>query len=588
MDSERAVAAAAAAAAAAEHRAPGRRPRVTVRAVVATLAVGLLALLGTQISAALARGKHSRALAGPALTVDAGGPGSHSIDPDIYGLNFAPASIGTQISVPVDRWGGDAVDTYNWEIGAQNPGADYYFENIADCWNTTYNWCSGDKVNPVRAYKTQIANDRAIGATTLLELPMVGYVARNAPVAQPLTCGFPSSVYPDQDSFDQYDPGCGNGQDQGKQLTGQPSLDGVPITAAFNRRWVESLVKEYGTAANGGVGIYELGNEPSLWGQTHADMHPKPETAAELWAKSRALATAVKQVDPSAQVLGFSEWGWIGYFCSEADTWGSGCNESGCTTSADCANHGHLPMAEWYLRQFARYDAATHVRHLDYFDVHYYAQGGDSPDITRSLWDPTYTDPSWIDAPIALIPRMECWINGHVPDLCPNSAGYYPGTKLSISEYNLSLQNAGAQTNAIIQGDTLGIFAREGVSLATRWSMPYDGDEIDDAFLMYRNYDGNGSKFGDTYIDSVSSDQSQLSVYGARRSSDGAYTIMVINKTTDALTSDLALDGGIEGSVSAWQWAGGSISQVAPAPAINSGQVAATYPPLSMTLYVIS
>jgi hypothetical protein len=161
-------------------------------------------------------------------------------------------------------------------------------------------------------------------------------------------------------------------------------------------------------------------------------------------------------------------------------------------------------MAEWYLKQFAAYDTQTRVRHLDYFDVHYYQQGGDSPDVTRSLWDPTYTDPSWINDKIALIPRMRCWIDGHVPGLCPSSNGYYPGTKIALSEYNLSLSGVSAQVNAIIQGDTLGIFAREDVSLATRWGMSYDGSEITDAFLMYRDYDGAGGKFGDTWIDATS------------------------------------------------------------------------------------
>lgn len=558
--------------------------------------VAALAPLGTGSSAARTsatqhagmRHRPVQAASGPALTVDATGPGGHAIDQDIYGLNFAPTSFGKQISVPVDRWGGNTTDTYNWKIGADNTASDYYFENVSDCWNTTYNWCSGDTSNPIRAYQTEIANDRAMGATTLLTLPMVGYVARNAPVAQPLTCGFPSSVYPQQDSFDPYDSACGNGKQNGQQLTGQPKLDGTPAGAAWNKGWVQSLVSQHGSAANGGVGIYELGNEPSLWSDTHADVHPAPETASELWSKSRALATAVKQADPTAQVLGFSEWGWNGYFCTGKDTPGNGCGPTGCTTSPDCAAHGHLPMAEWYLQKFARYDALTHARHLDYFDVHYYAQGGNSTDVTRSLWDPTYTDPSWINYPIALIPRMQCWVNGHVAGLCPNSAGYYPGTKLAISEYNLSLPNVSAQTNAIIQGDTLGIFAREGVSLATRWGMGDDGSEIDDAFLMYRNYDGSGSTFGGNYIDSTSADQSAISVYGAKRSSDGAYTVMVINKTSGSLTSPLALQGGIAGSVSAWQWDGGQITQVSPAPQIQGGVVDATYPPLSMTLYVIS
>ena len=523
---------------------------------------------------------------GPDLVVDATGPGGHAISSDIYGVNFVPAKLGRQIDVPVDRWGGDSAETYNWLIGADNSGADWYFEDISDCWTATYAYCSGHKTNNVRAYVQQIELDRSLGATTLLQLPMAGGVARFAPVAQPLPCAYPKSVYPHQDAFDSYDPNCGDGLDHGKRLTGILSRVETPINAAWDRRWVQSLVKQFGPAAKGGVGIYELGNEPSLWGQTHADIQPRPETANELITKSIALASAVKQVDPSAAVLGFSEWGWIGYFCSEADTYGSGCSSTACTTSADCANHGHLPMAEWYLQQFARYDAKTHLRHLDYFDVHYYAQGGNSTEVTRSLWDPTYTDPSWIDEKIALIPRLRCWVDGHVPGLCPNADGYYPGTKISISEYDLSLAGVGAQANAIIEADTLGIFARENVSLACHWAQPVDGDELDDAFLMYRDYDGHGSEFGDEWVDSTSADQAEISVYGARRSSDGVYTVMVINKSSQTLQSTLQLKGGISGAVHAWQWDGGPIKQVA-TPSRAGNALTTTYPPLSMTLYVV-
>jgi len=38
---------------------------------------------------------------------------------------------------------------------------------------------------------------------------------------------------------------------------------------------------------------------------------------------------------------------------------------------------------------------------------------------------------------------------------------------------------------------------------------------------MYRDYDGQGSTFGDTSVQATSTDQGQLSVYAATRSSDG-------------------------------------------------------------------
>jgi hypothetical protein len=528
------------------------------------------------------------AATGPALTVDATSPDQHAISPNIYGLNFADAQLGAAIGLPVDRWGGNTTDTYNWQLGSSNLGFDWYFENVSDCWDPAYDYCSGMTKNTVFAYRTLIGKDRKLGARTLITLPMAGYVAKDAPVNHPLTCGYPRSSWPNQDSFDPYDSNCGNGRTGGATIPGHPANDGTPISASYDGAWVGYLVHLYGPASASGVKFYELGNEPSLWSDTHSDIHPQPETAAELWQKSQATATAVKAADPSAQVLGFSEWGWPGYFCSAADTFGNGCDQNGCTTAPDCAGLGHLAIGKWLLRQFQAYDATTRVRHLDYLDVHYYAQGGSSPDVTRSLWDPTYVDPSWINSKIYLLPRLKCWIDGHVPGVCPNSAGYYPGTQISLSEYNLSLTGVSDATNAIIQADTLGIFAREGVGLATRWAMPYDGSLVDDAFLMYRDYDGKHSRFGDTWIHSVSSNQSQLAVYGARRSSDGAYTLLVLNKTGSALTSGLNLTGiAVAGPAQTWRWTGGSIAQVTGGTPISSGKITATYPADSMTLYVI-
>ncbi len=544
--------------------------------------------LATLLAALAICAPGAAAATGPALTVDPTSSDTHAISPNIYGLNFADPTLGAEIGLPVDRWGGNGTETYNWQLGSQNLGFDWYFENVADCFAAAYNWCSGMSKNTVFAYRDFIAKDRKLGSKTLITLPMAGYVAKDAPVGHPLTCGYPKTQWRNQDSFDPYDSNCGNGRQGGNTIAGRPANDGTAIGASYGGSWVKSLVQQYGPASTTGVGFYELGNEPSLWSDTHSDIHPKAETAAELWQKSQALATAVKAADPSAKVLGFSEWGWPGYFCTGADTPGNGCDQNGCTTSPDCSGHGHLPMAEWLLAQFAHYDATTKVRHLDYLDVHYYAQGGSSTDVTRSLWDPTYTDPSWINSKIQLIPRMNCWISGHVAGLCPNAAGYYPGTKISLSEYNLSLSGVSAATNAIIQADTLGIFAREGVALATRWAMPYDGSLVGDAFLMFRDYDGNHSRFGDTYIHSVSANQSQVAVYGARRSSDGAYTVLVLNKTSSALTSRLTLTGSTKtGSVQTWRWTGGSIQQVGGGTAIASGVIAATYPAMSMTLYVI-
>lgn len=510
------------------------------------------------------------AVTGPTLTVNAAAE-RHAISPDIYGMNFAEPELASEIELPVDRWGGDATETYNYKIGVDNTSEDYYYENVSDCWSEAREYCRGEPTNRVFAYRELIDKDRSLGATTLLTLPLMGYVANDAPTSHPFTCSFPASVYPEQESFDPYDANCGNGIENGKHLPSDPTRAGMAIGPGFDQEWVRQLVGEYGTAANGGVGIYELGNEPALWDQTHRDMHPQPTTYDELWEKSRELAIAVKQADPSAQVLGFSEWGWPNYFCSAADDVENGCS----ATSPDRAAHGGTPLVNWYLQQMAAYEREHGTRLLDYIDVHYYAQGGSNTEVTRSLWDPTYTDPSWIDTQIDLIPRMRQWV-----------AEDYPGTKISLSEYNLSVSKSPV-VNALIQADTLGIFAREGLDLATRWPLPIDGPDIPDAFLMYRDYNGEHGQFGNTWVQSESTDQNKLAVYGAERSSDGAYTIMVVNKSTQTLTSPLELSGVTPaGAAQVWQWTGGAIARQ-PDASISGGQIAASYPPQSLTMYVI-
>jgi hypothetical protein len=512
----------------------------------------------------------TRAEAGPSLAVNAAAD-KHAISPNIYGLNFADKGLAAQLDLPVDRWGGNSTDTYNWKIGAYNTGNDYFYENIPDCFDApTYDCSDG----PRFGYRKFIAKDRAVGAKTLLTLPMMGYVAKDGQHDHPFTCGFPATVFPNQDSFDPYDTNCGNGLHNGNELASDPTRDGKPIDASFNGDWIQTLKGLYGSASQGGVAYYELGNEPALWSDTHRDMHPDPETYDELWQRSRDLALAVKAADPGAKTFGFSEWGWPNYFCSAADDVENGCFPN----SPDRAYHGGTPLVEWFLAQMHAYQQDHGTRLLDYLDLHYYSQGsvsGHETDVTRSLWDPSYTDPSWIGQVIKLIPRMRQWV-----------ADDYPGTKVSLSEYNLS-ESGDPVVNALIEADTLGIFARQRLDLATFWPLGVAEGKVYDAFRIYRNYDGNGAKFGDRWIRSTSADQGKLAVYGARRSSDGKYTILVLNKTAGSLTSSLTLSGFNPGSTAkVWRWTGNGIARIADQQ-VGGGGFSATYPARSMTLFVV-
>ena len=195
------------------------------------------------------------------------------------------------------------------------------------------------------------------------------------------------------------------------------------------------------------------------------------------------------------KTLGPVLWGWCAYFFSALDE---------CSSGADYTSHGNTAFVAWYLQQMKAYEQAHGVRLLDYLDLHYYPQA-DGVSLsgagnaatqalrlrsTRSLWDPTYVDESWIGGAgwqggiVKLIPRMKEWVTAN-----------YPGTKLAITEYNWGALDH--INGALAQADVLGIFGREGLDLATLWGPPTANQPGAYAFRMYRNYDGQHHTFGD-------------------------------------------------------------------------------------------
>ena len=176
-----------------------------------------------------------------------------------------------------------------------------------------------------------------------------------------------------------------------------------------------------------------------------------------------------------------------------------------------------------------------------------------------------------------MIPRMHDWVNTN-----------YPGTKISLSEYNwggLELING-----ALTQADVLGIFEREKLDLATLWSSPTATQPGAYAFRMYRNYDGAGSQFGDGAVIASSADQSKIAVYGAVRSSDGTLTLIIINKTGGDLTSTLGLSDFNAGSTAkVYRYSAANLNAIvrqADQPISASG-FSTTYPANSITLIAI-
>ena len=167
-------------------------------------------------------------------------------------------------------------------------------------------------------------------------------------------------------------------------------------------------------------------------------------------------------------------------------------------------------------------------------------------------------------------------------------ARYYPGTKTAITEYNWG--GLESMNGALAQADLLGIFGRERLDLATLWGPTKASDPWAFAFKIYRNYDGANGQFGDTSVRATSSAQGRLAVYAATRSTDGALTMVVINKSGSAIPARLGLSGfAAAGKAKVYRYSAALPREIdkRKSLALRHRHLAATYPAGSITLLVL-
>lgn len=516
---------------------------------------------------------------GPSLTIDASGA-TQAINPHIYGMSFADESLADELDLPLRRYGGNSTTRYNYLYDTSNRASDWYFENIPEDNDHPEDLPDGSSTDRF------IEQDDRTGTDTLLTIPMIGWT----PKSRAWNWGFSVAKYGAQQSVDPWRPDAGNGVTPGgNDITGNDPLDtSMAITPSFVQGWMTHLIGKYGSASAGGVRLYNLDNEPMLWNSTHRDVHPDPASYDEMRDRTYAYASAIKATDPASLTLGPVVWGWTAYFYSALDAAPGG---SWWLNPLDRIAHNNIPFIEWYLQQMQDYHDTHGVRILDYVDVHLYPQqdgvalgsaGSAATQAmrlrsTRQLWDPTYTDESWIDEPVRLIPRMKDWVTSR-----------YPGTLTAVTEYNWGGHEH--INGALAQADVLGIFGREGLDLACLWGPPAVDQPCAFAFRMYRNYDGLGGKFGDVSISSTSTDQSRLAIYGAIRTVDQALTVIIINKTSQPITSQITVQNSSTGNIAeVFRYSSVNLNEIIQEPdqMISPGGFSASFPGNSITLFVI-
>lgn len=437
----------------------------------------------------------------------------------IYGTNtVAPAAAGHTL----ERLGGNRWTAYNWETNASNAGSDWYFQNDSYLGGGT---APGGAVAPT----LQRTADRNQAA--LVTVPINGYVAADKNADGDVRNSGPSYL---QTRFKPLDP------TKGAAFSLTPdTADGYVYADEFVN-WVNTTYPNRQTDPTKPI-WFSLDNEPDLWRSTHAAVHPNPVTYAELVQKTTDYASAIKAVAPGSLVFGPVSYGWNGF-----------------TTLQDAPDAAGRDFLNFYLAQMKAAGQTAGRRLVDALDLHWYpeAQGGgvriteqnNSAAVVaarlqapRSLWDPTYTETSWITqwstgGPIDLINRMEGKIAAH-----------YPGTKLAVTEYNYG--GGDHISGGIAQADVLGVFGREGVYAASQWQLYASEPFVAGAFAMFRNFDGAGGTFGDTSVSATTTNTADSSVYASVDSADpNVLVVVAINKTAAALPATLDLKGVPAGS----------------------------------------
>jgi hypothetical protein len=444
------------------------------------------------------------------------------IAPEIYGLAFASKAQLAELNVPLNRYGGNGSTRYNWQLDVHNTAGDYYFENNPDQGEGTFG--ASDYVSSADVFTR---DSLASNAAVLTTIPTIGFTPSARKSDHPYDCGFPKTKYPAQSQYDAYDTNCGNGVDANMKNMQGDATDAMNTSKVvgpeFATARVQHIMSAFGATFGQRPHFYALDNEMMLWNNVHRDVHPMPVNYAEVWQKTLDYAPAIRTADPNAFIMGYGTWSATDVL--EADV------------SGESKTYG-APLVAWYLQQLAQYEKDHSVRLVDCIDLHFYPQQDSSVDSQvlnspRTLWDPDYVEESWLqyaypDQHVQLLPRVRAWIQAN-----------YPGTDICVSEYNFFPSNP---LGVLVEAEVLGTYGREGVRLAAYWTTPWNGTTKLSpywAFRMYRNYDGASGTFGDVAL-SAATTTAGLSVFAAKRSTDGAVTVMLINQDTAPKT--LALD----------------------------------------------
>jgi hypothetical protein len=455
------------------------------------------------------------------------GKGHKKISPYIYGINDTVSM--SDVTVSAIKQTGAALSTYNWEDNFANLGADDGNKNSL----LLVNKYNEEECTVPALYTSELITkaEKYNIPLKLVTLPMLGYVAA--------------------DSGGTVIPGNVNGRfyetsfDKGDSYLLEPDTADDKV---YIDEYLFYLAAVYGYNAEGGVNGYFLDREPELWDKNFPTLNVEPLTANYLINKSKSLAKTVKNIDSTAQIYGPSIKNISAYVnLNNSEDWDSYSSE-------------YSWFLDYYLSEFKKEEQIGGKRLLDVLDLHYVTEAYtmvNTPVIStndelankermqavRTLWDSNYTE----NSTSVLLHKQHTPL---IPTLQASIRMFYPGTKLSFSEYSFG---GGANiSGGIAQADVLGVFASNDVYMAGLLPDTDGCSYQKSAINIYTNYDGNGSSFGNTLVKSDNGGDIMSAVYSSIGNEDGhksdsVVKSVIINKNyTETKKAYIKLDSPVD------------------------------------------
>lgn len=437
---------------------------------------------------------------------------NHKISPLIYGINGNESSLFSAV-----RLGGNRFTGYNWETNYSNAGVDN--NNSSDNY-LVQRYDASKWLQPgfaVTQFADAAKRSRQYSTVTI---PLAGYVVAdaNGPVKE--------SEYAPSKRWNKIV------LNKNKPFSSIPDLMDSTV-------YVDEAISFYldvlGTSNHYGISSYVLDNEPDFWSLKHPFLHNNEVTVKELMTKSEAAAARIKELDPTAEVIG------------PALANMAGLRSLG--SASDFVNQtGPLKYERFfdlYLDSMRRAEIRYGKRLLDVFDFHWYPEGivsykfdGNDPkdslscarrlQAPRALWDSSYYDPTYT---LRLVTEFKKSINK-----------FYPGTKIGFTEFLYGAEDH--ISGGLALADVLGVFGKEDVYLANKWYIT-DSKSTNSfgrlAYELYRNFDGKGGMFGETSVSSKSSDLETISTFSSVDEL-GRLHLILINKKWESTSVSVSTD----------------------------------------------